>query len=254
MQELFTAYQMPKNYSLIFSFLIISFSCFSQSFSKTEIYSWYDSQIGIENSSLFQGIEYVEEHRMINEKHKFFESNEYRKGRLIYDGQLYDNVPLKFNIYDDLLMVNLQQEQRNSFFQLFSDKVNEFQLNNHKFNFLEAKNDSNIHGFYEVISAEGNFKIFKKYIKEKMEQRDRSFAYFEFSTADPVYIFQINDKFYDLDNRRDLFLQFTHHKKEIRNFYKEFRKQSRNRPDTFMIRLADKMNTLLLIASNDIKK
>ncbi|MFO7743940.1 MAG: hypothetical protein R6V36_00990 [Psychroflexus sp.] len=242
------------NYTLSFLSLFISLSCFGQSFSEAEIYSWYDNQTGIENSSLFRGVEYVEEDRMINEKHKFFQSDEFQKGWVIYDGQLYNNVPLKFNIYNDVLMVYLQHDQKSSFFQLFSDMVDNFQIHGHKFKYLEAKNDPDIQGFYEVISENNDFKIFKKHVKDKKELRDKSVAYIEFSTANPDYVFQINEQFFDLDNRRDLFSRFPDYKKDIRDFYKDFRKQSRNQPDAFMIRLADKMNSLLLIASNDIKE
>lgn len=245
---------MYKNYLLIFSSFLFSFSCFSQNSSKEKIYSWYDKQTGIENSVLFRGIEYVEEDRMINEKHKFFESEEFKHGSVTYEGQIYYNVPLKFNIYDDLLLVNLQQELRNSFFQLFSDKVNYFEIDDHKFRFLQAENNSDIQGFYEVISEEGDFEIFKKHRKNRMEIRDRNIAYSEFSIANPDYIFQFQNEFFELDNRRDLFSQFPDFKNEIRGFYNKNRKQSKDNTDAFMKNLANEMNSLISTASNEIKE
>jgi hypothetical protein len=177
---------MYKNYLLIF---LISFSSFCQNYAEEKIYSWYDEQTGIENSTLFRGLEYVETDRVINEMHKFFKTQEFQKGAVIYD------VHLKYNIYDDLLLVNLQQGQKNSIFQLFRDKVNQFQINGKKFRYLKADNDSDIIGFYEVINDEGEFKVFKKHLKNRMEIRDRSVAYIEFSTAAPDYIFQFKNEF-----------------------------------------------------------
>lgn len=241
-------------YFLIFPSLLLYFSGFSQNSTKDEIYSWYDEQTGIENSTLFRGIEYVEVHRMINEKHKFFPSDEFQRGSLTYDGQSYHNVPLKFNIYDDLLVVNLQQEQRNSFFQLFSEKINDFQINNHKFRYLNPEDNSNIHGFYEVISEEDDFKILKKHRRNMRDVRDKNVAYTEFITADPVYIFQHNNEFFDLNSRRDLFSEFPDYRNEIRGFYNKYRKLSRDNPDEFMKNLSYEMNSLISTATTEIKE
>ncbi|MBZ9779495.1 hypothetical protein LB452_11240 [Psychroflexus sp. CAK8W] len=243
---------MNLNYYSILLILFISLTSFGQSYSNTEIYSWYDTQTGIQNSKLLRGVEYIEEHRMINENHKFLESNEFQKGVLVYDGQLFNEVTLKFNIYDDILLIYLQYEQRNLFFELFSDKVNNFQLHGHEFSYIKTDNDSSILGFYEIISEEGDFKIFKKHIKDRTERRDKRLAYFEFYAAKPAYVFEYNGEFYDLNKRRDLFSRFPDRKKEIKDFYRDFKKQSRNNPDEFMERLAEKMSILLSNTQNDI--
>jgi len=243
---------MYKTYLFIgFSFLV-SLSSFSQTSSKEKIYSWYDQQTGIENSILFRGMEYVETDRMINEKHKFFQTQQFQNGSLIYDGQIFYEVPIQYNVYDDLILVNLKNEGLNSIFQLFSSKVNQFQINDHKFRFLKGNNNLNVKGFYEVINQEGQLKIFKKHLKNRMEIRDRSVAYSEFSITDPNYIFQYKDDFFELDNRRDLQGQFPNLKGEIKDYYSKYRKQYKGNPDTFMNNLADKMNTLIYNSKNQI--
>lgn len=242
---------MYKTHLFIGLTFFISLSSFSQTSSKEKIYSWYDQQTGIENSILFRGMEYVETDRMINEKHKFFETQKFQNGSLIYDGQIFYKVPIQYNIYDDLILVNLKNEGVNSIFQLFSSKVNQFQINDKKFRFLKANNNLDIKGFYEVINQEGHLKIFKKHLRNRMEIRDRSVAYTEFSVADPNYIFQIKNDFFELDNRRDLLAQFPNLKGEIKDFYSKYRKQYKDNPDTFMNNLADKMNSLI---SNSTKQ
>ncbi|OEY71242.1 hypothetical protein [Salegentibacter salarius] len=245
---------MYKNYFLFFSFFIITLSTFSQNYSEEKIFSWYDQNIGIENTTLFQGIEYVETDRMINEKHKFFETQEFQKGSVTYNGQTFYEVPLKYNIYDDLLLVNLEQDQRNFIFQLIDNQVNQFQIDENKFRYLKSNNNSDILGFYEVINEEGAFKIFKKHLRNRMEIRDRSVAYSEFSPADPDYIFQFKDEFFELDNRRDVYSKFPDLKSEIRGFYSKYRKQSRNNPDLFMKNLANEINSLIPSATNQIQE
>lgn len=230
----------------------LTFSCFCQKYSKEKIYSWYDEQTGIENTSLSRGIEYVEADRMINDKHKFFDSNEFHDGTVTYHGQTHFNVPLKYNVYDDVLMVNLQQGQRNSYFLLFTEKVNFFQIKEHKFRYVQVENNSNIKGFYEVIHEEGEIRIFKKHLKTKRELRDRSLAYIEFSTADPDYIFQYQNKYFKLDNQRDLISKLPYLRNKIRRYYGNNRKQARNNPDVFMKNLAIEMNDGISNSSNEI--
>jgi len=191
---------------------------------------------------------------MINEKHKFFPSLEFQEGSVTYGGQVYYNVPLKYNVYDDLLLVNLKMGTRNSIFQLFGSKVNSFTINENTFKYLETGDNSDISGFYEVLNDNGIFNIYKKHLKNRMELRDRSIAYSEFTNADPDYIFQYKNTFYELDNRRDLFSVFPDLKSEIRRIYSENRRQSRNNPDIFMKNLAQQMNSLISTSSNEIKE
>lgn len=245
---------MYKNHLLIFLIFLINFSSFSQDNSQKKIYSWYDHQTGIENSSLFRGIEYVETDRMINEKHKFFKTQYFQVGEVTYNGQTFYKVPLKYNIYEDLLLVNLQQGQRNFVFQLINDKVNQFQINDHKFRYLKTDNNPDIEGFYEVINEEGQFKIYKKHLQNRREVRDRSIAYIEFSTDNPEYIFKYKNDFFKFGNPRELFSEFPALKSKIKSFYSKNREQSRDKPDIFMSNLTREMNTLILTESNEIQE
>ena len=39
---------------------------------EKDSFNWFDQLIGVDNSGLYYGIDYVEKHKTINEKHKFF--------------------------------------------------------------------------------------------------------------------------------------------------------------------------------------
>ena len=243
---------MIKNYLLLISVLLITFSGLSQDYSQKTIYSWYDKQSGIENSILFRGIEYVEKDRMINEKHKFFKTQLFQNGSLTYDGQTFYGVPLKYNIFNDLLLVNLQQGSKNLIFQLIRNKVDSFTIDSHKFKYLNDSNLSEIEGFYEVINDEEEFKIYKKYLQNSRELRDENVAYIEFSMEDSIYIYQLGTDFYKLGNRNDLISKFPQLKKEIRNFYKQNKLILKDSPEVFMSNLAREMNILISSLSNKV--
>ena len=212
---------MYKIHLLFLSVFFISFSTFSQVDSQKKIYSWYDTQNGIENSMLFRGIEYVETDRMINERHKFFKTDKFQKGALMYDGQTFYEVPLKYNIFNDLLLVNLQQGSRNLIFQLISNKVDNFMIGEHQFKYLKSRNNIKLEGFYEVINDQGEFKIYKKHLQNSREIRDKNLAYTEFNREDPEYIYQIGSDNFSLGSRSELMSNFPEFKRQIRSFYKE---------------------------------
>ncbi|MBE7638850.1 hypothetical protein GUB10_00765 [Salegentibacter sp. BLCTC] len=245
---------MHKNYLFFFFYFVFLYSTFSQAYSKEKIYAWHDQNLEVQNTRLFQGIEYVETDRVINDLHKFFETNEFQKGSITYGGQTYYDIPLKYNIYNDVLLVNLQQNLKNYIFQLIDNKVEQFKINETRFRYLKSSENSDIEGFYEVINEEGAFKVFKKHLKSRMEKRDKQIAYSEFKSVGSNYIFQFKNKYFELNNSKDLLTELQLHKNKIKSFYRKYRRQRRNSPDVFMKNLANEINTLISSTTNQIKE
>lgn len=48
-------------------------------------YNWFDQVVGIENTGLFNGIEYIEQHVTINDRQKFLGSIYFTAGNLVYN-------------------------------------------------------------------------------------------------------------------------------------------------------------------------
>ena len=231
----------PLFYILAF---FVSTLCVAQNSLSTEIYKWYDSNTITERYDLFKGIEYVEKDRVLNDEHKFFKTIEYTKGKLKYGGQVYNDVLMKYNIYDDLLLVNIKDEL-NNFFQLFSNEVAEFSLLGHTFKYIESKTDKNIKGFYEIMNDDETFEIYKKHILNRKRINDLDQIHFEFKEEDSEYIFELKGEYYTLDQSDDLITVFPEHENEINEFFKRNKKMLRKTPDVFMNRLADRINSIL---------
>jgi len=66
-----------------------------QNVSQENYYNWFDNQVGIENTDLYNGIRYKELYRVKNGKHKFFQSSNFIKGKIVYKNQTYYNIELK---------------------------------------------------------------------------------------------------------------------------------------------------------------
>lgn len=124
-----------------------------------------DRIIGLENSGLLNGTEYIEQPITLNEQHKYFYSSDFLKGNVKYEGEPYFNIKLKYNIYEDVLLARIKNSSGEPTFKLHTEKVDGFEINNHHFiNIIsEEAEKKNIQGFHEVLLKNPEFGLFKKY-------------------------------------------------------------------------------------------
>lgn len=205
---------LPKFLVLLF---ILSLSTYGQQAKETITnYNWFDAMIGVENTGLFRGVEYVEVYRTINDEHKFFESPLFREGSIVYGGEPYFNVPMKYDLNEDQVLVNLDSKYGFSVFKLIQDQISDFTLDDHHFvrvNYKD-KSGSNISGFEEILVSNPFFTFFKKYRKTPQERHRNQRVYYEFISKDR-YSLIYQDVYYVVENQNDIKKIFPGVKKEI---------------------------------------
>lgn len=245
---------MIKNYIALSFFLglsIFPLLSFCQNVQDdSELYKWFDQQISVENTRILNGVEYVEKHRSINEKNKFFVNSDASPGSVLYDGQWFPDLPIRYNVFDDLLVAQIESGLGITILHLIKDKIGRFKINN--YNFINVKpglsSNSAVQGFYEILMETSQLKILKKHHKKIIEKRDRQVAYFEFENIEGHYAFFYRDTYHLLKSRRDLIAQFPKIKDEINNYYQTHSSLLRAQPDQFMIQLFKEINTKLAVA------
>lgn len=201
---------------------------------KTATYLAFDKIVGPENTGILQGVEYIEQHRIINDKHKFFGSFDFVPGTVIYDGQPYYNIPLKYNIFEDLVIVQLMSGRGQNSFRLFNSKLDGFSINGRKFiNLQKNTGENSVGGIYELLFEEGETLVLKKHRLKEKTLYDREFLHHEFEPAEPRYYFQ-KDGIYNRVSSGNVVDAFPEHKQEIRRFFRSNRKLLKNQPDEFM--------------------
>lgn len=201
-------------------------------------YKWFDGVIGVENTNLLNGIEYIEQHVTINEHQKFLGSIYFTPGWLVYDGQPYYDLDMKYNVYDDLLLLRGTGSKA---LQLHKSRVQEFSLDGHDFVNINADTTAAVKGFYEVMLETEVLSLLKKHTKNRKKYLDRSFTYFEFHEDTPRYAIEHQGQYRPMNSRREVIRAFPDHAREIRQFYRERRSQARSNPDLFMIDLSKKL-------------
>ena len=201
-------------------------------------YLLLDKKIGLDNSMLSNGIESLDREITINTKNKYFvTSQDFNISSITYEDYYYPNVRLKFNVHDDLVLVQIPVQNKYSTFQLITPRIQKFNLLGHKFENIGTQTNNNYPGFYENLFEGSSIKLLKKYRKSFKRKMDRDYTYYEFEPTDAEYIFEYHDEFYPANNKREILSVFSDQKSEIKTFYREQRSVLRNQPEQFMVQL-----------------
>ncbi|MGI9551490.1 MAG: hypothetical protein ACR2MT_09850 [Aurantibacter sp.] len=244
---------MGKKYLLPLIFLVLyCFSAVGQiEVAQSSHYNWFDKLVGIENTGIYDGIAYVETQRTINEKTKFFKSQDYLKGSIIYNGQPHFDLDMKYNIFGDQLLLKLEDRLGGITLQLFKDKISRFTIDGHRFMKIVPENsDEDMSGFYEIVLQRENFDLLVKHIKREFIRKDRSSIYYEFINQKNENLLVYQDTFYKLESKKDLVDLFPDLKKEINKFYSTARRLRNSNPDEFMKALITRLDILLSQKNN----
>lgn len=195
----------------------------------------FDQIVRIENTGLANGEEYIEPHIIRDNKHKYFLSSEFLNGQVFYDEQFYAPVSMKYNVFDDLLLVSLQTTVGTSTFKLHKEKVGSFKVEDHFFINIDTENDNTINGFHEVLLEHKEVILLKKHSKKMHKELDQNFTYYRFENDDaPKYVIFSNSIYSRVDSRRDIQKIFPDREKEIRSFYTSNSALRKSQPDQFM--------------------
>ncbi len=204
---------------------------------------WFDKQVGIENTALYKGIIYKETYRTINEKVKFYNSPQWFDGHVVYSGQLFSNIQLKYDVFGDQLIVKQLDRLGGGGLLLFKDKVSEFLIDNTVFvNVLDAPRGSSFTGYYELLlDLENDTRLLAKHIKNDFLRKDRRSTYYEFIDLDNKYVLQHNGKYYNVDSKKELLRVYPEAKKPIDSFYQKNRRLRSRDMDAFMVALINSL-------------
>ncbi|MGI0107603.1 hypothetical protein [Salinimicrobium sp. WS361] len=208
-------------------------------FSQTEVkpvYKLLDSAIHIQNTDLANGTEYIDQHIIKSNHHKYFQTQKYLNGNVLYDDQPYYDLDLQYNIYDDLLLVRIPTTGGATTINLHKSKVKAFNIENHSFISLSASPDEKPQ-FYEILLDSDDILLLKKHHKKLKKHLDQNFAYFEFKEDSPEYFVSIENTLSKIDSRRSIRKLFPNKEEQIENFYRNNSRRQKSDQDEFLTAL-----------------
>jgi hypothetical protein len=204
-------------------------------------YNWFDSIIGLENSELHNGLIYFEKYKVKNKKSQFFYSPDYLLGSVVFNDQTYFGLDLKYNVYDDEVLMRVENRFGGKTLQLYKNKISGFTIKERRFIKIDfsSTNKAFASGFYEVSKENPFFILFIKHRKKMNEHVGEKSVYHEFEDQKKTYMFWYQDKYHLIKKVTDLTNLFPQHKEKLDSFYNNQEQKSN-------IRFAAKLNSLLI--------
>ncbi|MEM9142874.1 MAG: hypothetical protein AAGA86_07795 [Bacteroidota bacterium] len=210
---------------LLLALLLVSpIPCAAQS--KKDLSSYYnlfDSIIGIENLEIHYGEVYVEKHRTKSKKTKFFPSPNFMLGSVVFNGLPYYSVNLKYNVYEDELLMKIANRLGGEILQVYKDKVNSFAMGNHSFVKIEPRKTSNKtieSGFYEILLELTVSDLYKKHRKRLTDTLGENLIFYEFEDLSPEFVVYSRSDYHKVQRIMDLKGIFPEYTEQLGNFVK----------------------------------
>jgi hypothetical protein len=229
---------------IVILFLFYTCNTFCQTTSdKENYYIWFDGIVGVENSGLFDGLRYKEHYLTQNNNHKFFISQQFLKGNITYDNQPYYAIELKYDIYENDIIVNLEGQSGKSILKLNSDRIDNFTVNGITFHRIITKN-SELNGFYTVLYQNSNITSYKSYRKSVKKYIYKKNVYYQFTDFSD-YLLKVDSNFYAIQSKSDLIKIFPFYKNEINFYYNNNHKLQKSDYDLFLKQLIQNISSLI---------
>jgi hypothetical protein len=179
------------------------------------IHSQYMKEMGA-SSYLFTGTAYIRYWKGIS-GHPFFMTDQFQKGTVFYNGTDYQNVPLKYDMYKDLLVS--QNFTGETEIALVNEKIASFCMGAHCF--VRIVHDSSNAmfpntGFYEKLYSGGTTVWVKRQnlVKQSLNAEDNITKFTEYNN----YYVEMAGKYYPIEGEKELLSLFKDKKTEIRKF------------------------------------
>ena len=220
---------------------------------ESPYYSWFDQLITIENTALFNGIEFKEKYRFLNDQTNYFKSPKFLSGSIIYDSQLFNNVLLKYDVYKHEIIVRLQNRKGEySELTLLKNKIDQFTISDLKFKKIKDAQSGFIvmDGFYELSLQNEVLTYYKKHQKFKREIYFERRLYPEFFHAKTKHIINYKNHYYLIEDKKEISDIFPLQKKKIYNFYRVHRSIRKSTPDVFILELLKEISSFIKTENN----
>jgi len=179
----------------------------------------YDHYFG-KNLSLYTGKQYNDKYGSVG-SHQYFLDDYWEQGSVVFDGQFYDSIYLKFDIYNDELLVEYFSEKGLAMtLMLYSAKINGFQLQGHTFIRLQTDSATTLKtGFYDQLFIGENLSAYARRQKEIVRTSGTNTLKDDFVQKDKYFLMK-DGLYYSVNKRGSIIRVLEDHKKEVKRFIK----------------------------------
>ena len=201
-------------------FLLFSLLCFNRAWAQTDTTAFLPSYIVQQyvqnrgdNLLLYNGVEYAHSYPHTT-GHPFFLTDTFQQSSLLYEGVLYQNVPLAYDLVSNAVVIKNKDQ---FLIELKNEKIDWFNLQHHFFVSLssELKSDVLKEGIYEIYDY-GKIAVFIR--REKVVKQAANPADLDYFTQYDYYFIKKNNNFFPVKNSKALLTVFDDKKDEIKAY------------------------------------
>jgi len=232
------------NFILFFGLIIHSYC---QETTDISYYNVFDQIVGVENTEVYQGVLYNTQYRINNDKNEFFKNQDFTKGSIVYSGQPYHDLDIKYDIHKDRVFTKLAANAGGGTLILFNDILQSFEIGDNLFVKIDSTRAFEIetYGFYKVSSENSLLTLLTKYSKREVRRVDKKTVYREFLDKPNSYIVLYKNKYYNMNSKKDAKKLFPKLNTEIDKFYSNVRRLRKSNPEGFQIALVKRIEILI---------
>lgn len=199
---------LKSNLFFLALFLLNSIDVRSQ---EETLFTWFDDTLGLENSGIFNGVEFIDTYNLLEDQHRFFQVETYRSGWISYDNQKYFDIPIKYDLFEDQLIAKvISKEGGANQILLLNEKIDNFKIDETYFERIQSNKNSELtpSGFYELLTEINQLKLYKKHQKKVKKVLKNNSVYYKFMTVKPEYFVLTDDDFFVVKKKKDLISRF----------------------------------------------
>jgi hypothetical protein len=163
-------------------------------------------------AGLYNGADFSEPTQSSFEEFPYFDTNDWITGAVHYDGILYQDVPLMYDIHSDRLITSIPQSGRE--IKLITEKIDYFVVNDITFVKLSPPNLET--GFYGRM-YDGKTKVYVRYKKSRQEKLDNRKINVEFPLWTRYYIVK-DGKYFGVKTKKDILNVLADRKSDLKQF------------------------------------
>lgn len=193
--------------------------------------------MGVDEQLIFNGIQFEDLYRSNRVHFRYFETPDYQKGDIHYQGQDYYNINLRYDLVDDQVIVTSTGSLNFLDIQLIQEKVENFKIRDRHFIF-QGDNKTLEKGFYEVAYEDEDVVFLVKHSKSPNKKIGNGRMYFTFKEKESFFL-KRGDAISKISNLREVKKFFRENSESIENFLDNNPQGSTENFRSYMTRLLE---------------
>ncbi len=182
--------------------------------SRRDVDKSYRQYLNFE-APLFNGPVYNDYRHNISNSLPFIKTAELQSGSVKYDGILYEDILLNYDVFKDELVIQNPSNQK--IFMALKPRLNYFELSGTRFTMVHHSREGIQPGIYEVVYSGAKIEVLLKHTKELDENITGYTTQFSFTAYKKFYI-KKGDTYVKVDNTRSMLKILGDKEGSIRKF------------------------------------